>query len=458
MGADSAPRSEIFTFAHLSSETIHRYRAHTQLSVTSDRGPMTVATKSTRVPRAYKAELDPSSAQIETFERHAGASRWVWNWGLARKTTVIALCQLPIERVRIPTAYDLGKEIVQLKRTTHRWLAEISKMVPQKALEDLDTAFKNLYENHCGFPKFKSKKWSKRSFRLQGNCPTTPKVIDVQKRRVRLPFFGWIRVKHGQAGYLPITPNDRVKIHSATVSERAGRWFVSLNVQEELSEQRPVEGPVVGVDLGISRLATVSDGSVIENPKPLRRMERSLKHLQRVVSRRRKGSSNRHKAVLRAQHLYLRITNVRKDALHKATTMLAKTKSVVVVEDLAARGLLKNHRLAKSVADASWSEFVRQLGYKTRWYGSKLVKADRFFPSTKTCSKCGTVKLEMSLAQRTFHCECGLVMDRDLNAAINLSRWPAVGRTHETPVRDERSQVENRCSSMKQEPRFQVAL
>ena len=212
------------------------------------------------------------------------------------------------------------------------------------------------------------------------------------------------------------------------------------------------------MDLGISRLATVSDGSVIENPKPLRRMERSLKHLQRVVSRRRKGSSNRHKAVLRAQHLYLRITNVRKDALHKATTMLAKTKSVVVVEDLAARGLLKNHRLAKSVADASWSEFVRQLGYKTRWYGSKLVKADRFFPSTKTCSKCGTVKLEMSLAQRTFHCECGLVMDRDLNAAINLSRWPAVGRTHETPVRDERSQVENPCSSMKQEPRFQVAL
>ncbi len=167
----------------------------------------------------------------------------------------------------------------------------------------------------------------------------------------------------------------------------------------------------------------------------LSQYERKLKHLQRTVSRRRRGSSNRRKARAALARLHLRITNVRNDALHQATSRLARTKSVVVVEDLGVRGLMSNHRLAKSIADAGWSEFVRQLGYKTAWYGSRLVVADRFYPSTRTCSLCGHIRESMPLSERRFCCDrCGRVMDRDLNAAVNLSRWPGVARTLETPV------------------------
>ena len=409
--------------------------------VADRREKMTTLVGSVRVPRAYKTELEPTLSQIQQFEQHAGAARWVWNWALGRKKEAMELNRLPIEPIRIPTAYDLCAEIVQLKRSTHSWLARVSKMVPEEVLEDLDFAFRMLYVNHFGFPRPKSKKWCKKSFRLKGNCPTMLRVIEVRKRRIKLPFLGWIRVKHGHAGYLPITPNEGVKIHSATVSEQAGRWFVSLSVEEQRPEPKSIEGPVVGVDLGISRLATVSDGTLIVNPKPFLRLERRLAHRQRALARRQKDSANHWKAVRSLQRLHRRITNARKDCLHKATTMLAKTKSVIVVEDLSVQAMMKNHCLAKSIADVSWSQFVRQLEYKTPWYGSRLVKVDRFFPSTKTCSNCGLIKAKMSLAERTFKCECGLVMDRDLNAAINLSRWPAVGRTLETPVRDEKLQV-----------------
>ena len=194
-------------------------------------------------------------------------------------------------------------------------------------------------------------------------------------------------------------------------------------------------GPVVGVDRGLNSLAVVSDGTVLENPRVLRRYERKLRHLQRNLSRKQKGSSNRRKAREALARLNMRVANTRLDAIQKFTTMLAKTKPVIVVEDLDVRNMMGNHHLARAIADAAWGEISRQLRYKTRWYGSTLITADMWYPSTKRCSGCGHVKDAMPLGERTFHCEaCDLVEDRDLNAARNLAEWPGVARTLETPV------------------------
>jgi putative transposase len=185
-------------------------------------------------------------------------------------------------------------------------------------------------------------------------------------------------------------------------------------------------GPVVGVDVGVHRLATISDGTRINNPKALSQYERKLKRLQRQLARKRRGSKNYRKRLFQLQKLHWRIANIRTDALHKATTLLAKTKSVVGIEDLYVQGLLQNHHMAKAVSDASFSEFRRQLEYKTRWYGCMLVVAPRFFPSSKRCSQCGCVKSVLPLSTRWFVCNrCGFVVDRDVNANYNLDEVAA---------------------------------
>ncbi len=209
-----------------------------------------------------------------------------------------------------------------------------------------------------------------------------------------------------------------------TVSAKAGRWFVSLQVQEEITVVEPT-GPVAGVDIGLRRLATVSDGTLFENPKALSQYERKLKRVQRRLARKRRGSRNHRKVLFRLQKLHVRIANIRTDALHKVTTLLGKTKSVVGIEDLNVRGLLQNHRVAKAVGDASFFEFRRQLVYKARWFGFRLVVAPRFFPSSKRCSRCGQVKVDLPLSVRRFVCDwCGFSVDRDVNASYNLE-WVA---------------------------------
>lgn len=335
------------------------------------------------------------------------------------------LNRLPIERIKIPAAMDLHKELVRLKRTSLRWLGEISKCVAQESLRDLDRAFRNLWEHGYGFPKFKSKKWAKKSFRITGD------KIAVADDAIRLPKVGWIKLK--EDGYL--LPEGAVHILSATVSERASCWFVSLNVIEDFDvpENR---GTRIGIDAGLTSLLTIFDGKEhthIENPKALIHHEGKLRRLHRAVSRKMKGSSNRRKAVLKLQKEHLKVANIRKDALNKATTTLAKTNSVIVIEILGVRGMMKNHHLAQAFADAALAEAVRQLEYKTVWYGSRLVKAQRFYPSTKQCSNCGYAKDEMALSEHIFRCErCGLVAQRDDNASTNLYWYElrmAVGST-----------------------------
>ena len=373
-----------------------------------------------KILRAYKTELDPTTAQVERLLQHAGCARWAYNWGLGRKIAVYKATG------KSPSAIDLHRELNVLKKLPVEaggvpWMYSSSKCAPQEALRNLDSAYKSFFRRckggakQKGFPRFKSRKRGIGSFRLTG-------AIHVSTTHVQLPSLGEIKLK--ERHYLPV---DAVKILGATVSEQAGRWFVSLQVEEDRLDPLPRTEHAIGVDVGIKCLATTSDGQTFENPRALTKAQKFLRIRQKAVSRKVKGSNNRRKAVAAVARLHRHITNVRRDAIHKMTTAITKQASVIVIEDLNVAGLLRNHRLARSLSDAALGEIHRQLKYKSEWGGATLLQADHFYPSSKRCSGCGHVKDHLDLGERTYCCErCGLVIDRDLNAAINLKLWPQV--------------------------------
>ncbi|MFX1577732.1 MAG: RNA-guided endonuclease InsQ/TnpB family protein [Promethearchaeota archaeon] len=360
--------------------------------------------------RGYKTELKLNNHQKTLCRRHAGCARFAYNWGLQQKIREY------LKTGKTPSATKLHRKLNQLKHDQFSWMYKISKCAPQEALRNLDKAFHHFYKRvkvgvKPGFPKFKSRKTGIGSFRLTG-------IIRVFESKIQLPRLGMLRLK--ERGYLP-EESERVHILSATISEKAGRWFVSLQVKEEI-EVVEQTGPVVGIDVGLHRLATISDGSIIENPEALKRKEHKIQRIQKILSRKRRGSKNYRKTLLKYQKLHHKISNVRKDTLHKITTKLAKTKSVIGIEDLNIGGIIQNKRLAKAMSDTSWYKFRQQLKYKTKWYGSKLVVISRFFPSSKRCSRCGKIKADLRLSQRIYKCNnCGLILDRDINASFNLA-------------------------------------
>jgi putative transposase len=365
------------------------------------------------VVRGYKTELDLTHAQRTACLKHAGCARFAYNWGLARKIATYK------DGKKAPSAIDLHKELNALKPTSYPWMYEVSKCAMQEALRNLDTAYANFFrkaklkkqgknKGKLGFPRFKQRSKAIGSFRLTGS-------IKVFSRAVQLPRIGTVRL-HEQ-GYLP----TGVKVLSATVSEQAGRWFVSVQVQEEQEHPVSTAATAIGVDLGIKTLATLSDGTTFANPRALKQAQKKLRRLERVKSRRKKGSQNRAKARQALAKAHARIAHIRHDASHKLTSYLVKNHNLIAIEDLHVAGMLKNHRLAQAVSDSNFGEIRRQLAYKAQWYGVKIVTIDRFYPSSKTCSACGYVKLELKLSERTFICEvCGNVLDRDVNAAINI--------------------------------------
>lgn len=353
---------------------------------------------------AYRYELDPNKKQRTLLAKHAGAARFAYNWGLSRR---IALYE---QEKKSANAIAQHKELNVLKKTDFPWMYEVSKCAPQEALRNLDNAFRNFFRGlkarkKVGFPKFK-KKGHNDSFRLTGS-------IHVTERHVQLPRLGAIRLKEVSA--------VEGRILSATVRREADRWFVSLAVELERETPQLVDGPPVGIDVGLTTFATLSTDEKIDAPKPLAKALRRLRRLSRRLSRKQKGSQNRKKAQIRLARLYRRIRNIRRDFLHKFTTGLAKTKSVIIVEDLNVKGMMRNRKLARHIADAAWSEMKRQLSYKTVWYGSRLELVDRWYPSSKLCSACGHKMDKMPLSVRTWACpECGTVHDRDENASKNL--------------------------------------
>lgn len=366
-----------------------------------------------KVTKGYKVELDLNNKQITACRQHAGAARFAYNWGLKRYQEEYAAGR------KTPTAISLHKELNALKKTAYPWMYEVSKCAPQEALRNLEKAFKRFFDNvkkkkpgKKGYPKFKSKKKGIGSFRLTG-------AIHVHEKHIQLPRLGVLKLK--EAGYLPTSD---VHILSATISERAGRWYVSVQVEEEVADPVSATGKVLGVDLGMKTLATTSEAEVFENPKALRKNLKKLARLGRRHSRKVKGSKNRKKAARKLARHHARIANIRQNALHQATHAIAKTKPrVIVLEDLNVKGMMKNRKMSRAVGDVGMYEFKRQITYKAPKYGSTVNTVSRWFPSSKTCSCCGWVEEDQDLSDRTFICEkCGIVLDRDYNAALNLAQ------------------------------------
>src|SRR6266851_7394964 len=401
--------------------------------------------------RGYKTELDLNNEHITVCLKHAGCARKAYNWGLARKQEARA-AGLPI-----PDARTLHRELNALKATEFPYMYEVSKCAPQEALIDLDHAFKHFFRKvalkkqgkwrgKCGYPKCKSRKKGIGGFRLTS-------AIHVFEKSIQLPRLGTLRLK--EKLYLP----RNAKIGSATITEQAGRWYVSICVHEESAEPEPATGPVIGVDLGVKTLATVSDGREIANPKALRKRLKRLQRISRWHSRKQKGSANRKKAQRRLARMHARIAHIRQDALHKATAgLVAKNKpsdqrpTVIVIEDLNVSGMLKNRKLSRAIADVGFYEFRRQIEYKARDAGCSVLVVSRWEPSSKTCSRCGWLHPDLTLADRIFVCrECGLIIDRDLNAAQNLAALATYGRTVSSTATDAWGQGRSGFSAMRGE-------
>ena len=370
-----------------------------------------------KIVRGYKTELDLNNVQRTACLKHAGAARYAYNWGLKRYQEEYAAGR------KTPNAISLHKELNALKKAEFPWMYEVSKCAPQEALRNLGNAFKRFFENckkkkvgklkeKAGYPKLKSKKKGIGSFRLTG-------AISIFEKHIHLPRLGRLRLK--EADYIP---TRGAKILSATVSEKAGRWFVSIQIEEERADPIPADGKVLGVDLGVKTLATTSEAVAYENPKALRKNLSKLARLGRRHSRKVKGSKNRKKAAHKLARMHAKIAHIRENAIRQATTAIAKTKPrVIVLEDLNVKGMMANRKLARAVGDVGMHEFKRQMTYKALKHGSTVNIVSRWFPSSKTCSCCGWVDENQKLEDRVFVClDCGYVADRDYNGAKNLAQ------------------------------------
>jgi putative transposase len=355
----------------------------------------------------FKTELKVNNRQRTLLAKHCGVARHAWNWGLGLTHQILDHNKAnPQDKIKFPSAVDLHKWLVALVKPERPWYYEVSKCAPQYALRQLSEAWKQAFKKVKKPPRFK-KKGRADSFTVDGS-------LAVEHFRVKLPVIGWLKTYER----LPVDQTPK----SFTISRTAERWFVSWKVEVEPTNNTKSVA-VVGVDLGVKVLATLSTGVVFEGAKSYRKYEKKLSRLQWLNRHKVKGSTNWKKAQIQIARLHARIANIRKDTLHFLTSYLAKNHSRIGIEDLNVSGMMANHKLAKAIADMGFYEFRRQLEYKCQLYDSELVVIDRWFPSSKTCSNCGTKKEALTLAERVFHCDhCDLEIDRDLNASINLEK------------------------------------
>ena len=372
---------------------------------------------------AVKVALDPTPSQERRLLSHAGAARFAYNMGLAHVKEGIEAGNRP-EWSFFSLVYwwNANKDALAVNADGEPWWQENSKEAYSRALESLAKALSNWSKSRkgdrkgrkVGFPKFKAKGSATPKFTYGtgsfGLIKDDPKAL-------KLPRIGRVHCMENVAKRV-----GEAKVKRMTISQRAGRWYASLTVErEDKPVKRAPKGGAVGVDLGVKTLATLSDGTVIKNPRYLRKSERKLKKAQQALSGKTKGSNRRAKAKAKVARIHAHVANRRSDAMHKLTTRLTRKYSDISIEDLHVAGMVKNHHLAKSIMDAAFGEFRRQLEYKTARSGARLHVVDRWYRSSKTCSQCGSVKAKLPLSERTYRCDsCGLVLDRDLNAAINI--------------------------------------
>ncbi|MFD6859420.1 IS607 family element RNA-guided endonuclease TnpB [Rhodococcus sp. NPDC060090] len=413
------------------------------------------------VIQAYRFALDPTIGQEQQLRSHCGAQRFAFNWGLARVKA--NLDQRDAERsygIADPdltpsvswSAYNLRKDWNQAKDGAAPWWAENSKEAYSSGLANLATALSNWADSRSGrrkgaavrFPRFRGK-------RGMSSCRFTTGAFglaDADRRHVKLPRIGLVRTHESTRKLTRRIEAGTARIRSATVSFKGGRWFVSFSVEVERTAPNPAGPPsVVGVDLGVASLAVLSTGEVVPNPRHLEQAQKELHRLGRQAARRtgpdrraRQQPSNRWRQTqARIARLHTYVANARADGLHKLSARLVRSHTTIVVEDLNVAGMVRNRRLARHIAGVGMAELRRQLTYKADWHVTDIVVADRWYPSSKTCSACGVVKTKLRLSERIFTCDgCGQRLDRDLNAARNLAALaeassPSCGATENEP-------------------------
>ena len=351
---------------------------------------------------AHRIQLCPNNVQEGYFRRAAGTARFAWNWALGEWNLRYGEGEKVSEGL-------LRKLLNERKDTAFPWMAEVTKVAPQQAIKNLGTAFTRFFKKLGAYPKFK-KRGEHDSFRAEdGPKSKTGSAVETEGNYVILPRIG--RIKMTEA----VRFSGRVM--EVVVSREADRWFASFLVETEHVPQHGEK--VIGVDLGVKDAVVLSTGERFPGPKPLRKRLRKLKRLSRQHSRKVKGSRNRKKSAMRLARLHRRIKNIRKGFLHKVTSYIVSKAKTVVIEDLNVKGMLANRHLSRAISDIGFWEFRRQMEYKTEMNEVALIVANRWFPSTKLCRKCGTLN-DLSLDERIYRCDCGHVEDRDLNAARNL--------------------------------------
>lgn len=351
----------------------------------------------------------PTKIQETLLSKHFGSIRYVYNLFLDRRTKFYLEAKEKQLAKKTLTYVDMAKELTEIKtKEETKWLNECNSQSLQHAIKHLDGAYNRFFKKLAKFPRFKSKK-NKQSFRI-------PQFVTIENKRIHFPKFkegikiDLHREIEGDINYATITRN------------KAGQYYACIGVTRTI-EPKPKTDKMIGIDLGIKSLVVCSDGQTFPNIKTTKQYEKQLRFRQKELSRTKKGSKGRDKARLKVGKLQVKIANIRHNHLHQITSKLINENQVICLEDLSVKNMMSNHCLSKSIGDASWGELVRQITYKAGWYGRKVVKIDRYFPSSKTCNHCGYINEGLTLDQREWDCpRCQENLDRDLNASLNILR------------------------------------
>lgn len=388
--------------------------------------------------KAYKYRLYPTKTQQVLINKHLGACRWLYNYGLGKKIEAYARDKTHISR------FDLQAELPLLKKSDeYSWLSEINSLSLQAVLRNLDSGFKNFFRDKKGFPRFKSKKSNRQSFQIVQNTK-----VDFEKGRISIPKIPHIKaVLHRR--WNSATINNEVvdsEIKTCTISKTpSGKYYISILVDtKELTPAKlPIsENQAIAFDLGIKSFLVASNKDVIDNPRFLKKSLTKLKRVQRQHSRKQIGSNNRSKHRIKLSRVHEKVTNSRNNFLHQKTSHYIKTDFITFCfEDLNVKGMVRNHKLAQSINDVGWSTFRKYLTYKADWTGKNILTIGRFDPSTKLCSNCGTLHKTLTLRDRIFKCQnknCNLKIDRDYQASLNIKK---IAFHHQNMVNDKLEKI-----------------